>query len=91
VPSQTFNLAYGQLWWLNGQASYIVPEGLAFDGPLIPNASSDLVAALGKDDQKLYVCRSLDLVVVRLGAKADPTARLALSEFDNDLWALLDP
>jgi CubicO group peptidase (beta-lactamase class C family) len=89
VSSQSFNLAYGRLWWLNGQASYLVPEGQFFDGALVPSAPSDMVAALGKDDQKLYICPSLELVVVRLGAKADPTSKLALSSFDNDLWTRL--
>ena len=89
VPSQPFNPAYGRLWWLNGQSSFVVPEGLSFEGPLIPHAPLDLVAALGKDDQKLYLCPSLDLAVVRLGAKAEPKTKLALSSFDDDLWALL--
>jgi CubicO group peptidase (beta-lactamase class C family) len=88
-PSQTLNLAYGLLWWLNGQASYLVPEGLQFSGPLIPNAPSDLVAALGKDDQKLYIAPSADLVVVRLGNKAADNSKLALSSFDNDMWRQL--
>jgi CubicO group peptidase (beta-lactamase class C family) len=86
APSQSFNPAYGLLWWLNGQSSYLIPEGPAFDGPLIPAAPVDLVAALGKDDQKLYISAALDLIVVRLGSKADPAANFALSEFDNNLW-----
>jgi CubicO group peptidase (beta-lactamase class C family) len=86
TPSQSFNPAYGLLWWLNGQSSYVVPEGKRFEGALIPSAPSDLVAALGKDDQKLYVSRALDLTVVRLGDNADPTSKLALSGFDDDLW-----
>ena len=45
---------------------------LARAGPLIPTAPADLVAALGKADQKLYIPRALDLVVARLGDKADP-------------------
>jgi hypothetical protein len=59
-------------------------------GPLIPTAPVDLVAALGKGDQKLYVSRALELVVVRLGDKADPESRPALSTFDAALWAILD-
>lgn len=89
--SQSFNPAYGYLWWLNGQTSYLLPGpgGIVRDGPLIPPAPSSVVAALGKDDQKLYVSRSLSLVVARLGGKADPAAPLALTSFDADLWALL--
>ena len=48
------------------------------------------MAALGKADQKLYVSRELELVVARLGDKADPESRPALSTFDASLWAMLD-
>jgi CubicO group peptidase (beta-lactamase class C family) len=89
ASSQTYNPAYGRLWWLNGKTSFIMPEGGAFDGPLIPSAPSDVVAALGKDDQKLYICPSLDLVVVRLGNNARADSTLALSDFDNELWRRL--
>jgi hypothetical protein len=58
-------------------------------GPLVPDAPSDLVAGLGQDDQKLYVCRSLDLVVTRIGDNAGPTSTDALSGFDNELWRRL--
>lgn len=87
--SQQFNAAYGRLWWLNGQSTYMVPEGRSFEGSLIPHAPSDTIAALGKDDQKLYVCPSLDLVVTRLGLRGQPQTRLALSTFDDELWTLL--
>jgi CubicO group peptidase (beta-lactamase class C family) len=93
VSSQSFNPSYGYLWWLNGQGSYLLPgpAPTANAGDLIPTAPTDLVAALGKDDQKLHISRELDLVVARLGAKADPGSRLALSTFDAELWALLTP
>lgn len=89
--SQTFNPAYGLLWWLNGQSSYALPgpAGRLHDGALIPSAPPSVVAALGKDDQKLYVSRELNLLVARLGGKADPTAPLALTAFDAELWTLL--
>ena len=51
-------------------------------GSLIPTAPADLVAALGKADQKLYISQELGLVVARLGEKADPESRPALSTFD---------
>jgi CubicO group peptidase (beta-lactamase class C family) len=89
APSQELNPSYGLLWWLNGQPMHVVPEGRQIDGPLIPTAPAGLVAALGKDDQKLYVSRELDLVVTRLGDKADPSAPLALSDFDAELWSRL--
>jgi hypothetical protein len=45
-----------------------------------------MFAALGKDDQKLYVARSLDVVLVRLGDAAGES-RNALSSFDEQLWS----
>ncbi|MCO6478899.1 MAG: serine hydrolase [Phaeodactylibacter sp.] len=87
--SQDANPAYGYLWWLNGKASYQLP-GLqfSFPGSLIPEAPGDLVAALGKDDQKIYVAPSLGLVVVRMGESAGGVSP-AYSSFDNQLWERL--
>ena len=86
TPSQTLNRSYGYLWWLNGQASYKLPGSqLTLPGPLIPAAPADLIAALGKNDQKIYVVPSLGLVVVRQGQSAG-ASRLAASSFDNELW-----
>ena len=89
TPSQSFNRSYGYLWWLNGQPSYMLP-GLqfVFNGPLIPTAPADLIAALGKNDQKIYVVPSLGLVVVRQGKSAGDS-RLAVSSFDTELWRYL--
>ena len=91
APSQPFNDSYGYLWWLNGQESFMLPgpAPVARPGSLIPTAPIDLVAALGKADQKLYISHELDLVVARLGDKADPESRPALSTFDAALWELL--
>ena len=58
---------------------------LNFDGKLIPNAPNDLFAALGKNDQKIYIAPSNNIVVIRMGEKAN-TEALALSSFDNQLW-----
>ena len=58
---------------------------LNFDGKLIPNAPNDLFAALGKNDQKIYVIPSKSIVVIRMGNKAT-TETLTLSSFDNELW-----
>ena len=92
APSQPFNSSYGYLWWLNGQESFMLPGPAppARPGSLIPTAPFDLVAALGKADQKLYISREHDLVVARLGDKADPESRPALSTFDAALWTMLD-
>ncbi|MGI4871910.1 MAG: serine hydrolase [Janthinobacterium lividum] len=89
TPSQTLNRSYGYLWWLNGQPSYLLPTlQITFPGPLIPAAPADLVAALGKNDQKIYVVPSLGLVVVRQGQAAD-LSKQAASSFDNELWTRL--
>ena len=84
--SQTLNRSYGYLWWLNGQPSYMLPTlQFTFPGSLIPSAPADLIAALGKNDQKIYVVPSLNLVVIRQGQSAD-ASKLASSSFDTDLW-----
>ena len=84
--SQSINEAYGYLWWLNGKSSYHLPQSqLEFPGELIPNAPQDMYAALGKNDQKIYVVPSKDLVIIRMGDSAEDS-NFALSGFDNDLW-----
>jgi CubicO group peptidase (beta-lactamase class C family) len=87
-PSSDGNPSYGLLWWLNGQDRHAVPGGPLRPGPLMPSAPADLVAGLGAQDQKLYVCPSLDLVVTRLGDQAKEE-RSALSDFDDQFWAAL--
>lgn len=85
--SSTANPSYGYLWWLNGQDGFrLGPTGELQPGPLIPAAPSDMVAALGKDDQKIYVTRSERIVLVRQGASAGPRSRDTMSSFDNELW-----
>jgi CubicO group peptidase (beta-lactamase class C family) len=88
------NGAYGLLWWLNGSNGYRLPGPYLLPtqpGMLVPSAPSDLIAALGKGDKKIYVVPSLDLVVVRHGAEADVDggSPLALSAFDEQLWQRL--
>jgi len=87
TPSQTLNRSYGYLWWLNGQSSYMLPgpQQAVFPGFFTPAAPADMFAALGKNDQKIYVVPSLGLVVVRQGDSAGPRT-LAVSSFDNELW-----
>ncbi|MAQ76287.1 MAG: serine hydrolase [Aquimarina sp.] len=90
TPSQNLNPSYGYLWWLNGQTSFRLPGSeIQYDGKLIPNAPDDLIAGLGKDDQKLYVIPSENLVIVRLGDAADQSL-LGPSGFDNELWAYIN-
>lgn len=76
------NPSYGRLWWLNGGAHHYLPlRPEKRPGPIFPGCPPDAFAALGKDDQKIYVVPSLDLVVTRFGDAAD-SSNPALSEFD---------
>ena len=88
TTSQNINEAYGYLWWLNGKSTYHLPTTqFEFNGTLIPNAPSDMFAALGKNDQKIYVIPSKKMVVIRMGEVANPAnPTFALSGFDNELW-----
>ncbi|WP_394801207.1 serine hydrolase domain-containing protein [Chryseobacterium gwangjuense] len=84
--SQNINLAYGYLWWLNGKASYHLPQTqIQLNGKLIPSAPDDLFCALGKNDQKIYVVPSKKLVIIRMGNAADHV-NFARSGFDEVLW-----
>lgn len=87
--SQNFNLAYGYLWWLNGKASAMVPYSqIVFPVKLIPNAPNDLFCALGKNDQKIYVVPSQNLVVIRMGASAYDAD--AISAYDTLIWGYIN-
>jgi CubicO group peptidase (beta-lactamase class C family) len=89
--SQNYNLSYGYLTWLNGKASHMLP-GLqfVFNGFITPNGPADMYAALGKNDQKVYVVPSQKIVVIRMGESAG-NVQLAVSGFDNELWGKLKP
>jgi CubicO group peptidase (beta-lactamase class C family) len=85
--SQDMNKSYGYLWWLNGKESYKRPStNFVFDGPLVPTAPNDMYAALGKNDQKIYIVPSMNMVVVRIGESADES-KAAASSYDTQLWA----
>ena len=87
--SQSINPSYGFLTWLNGKSQYMLPTvQFQFPGSLVPNAPADMYAALGKNDQKIYVVPSQQLVVIRMGEAAGES-KLAASSFDNELWGKL--
>ena len=87
--SQSLNLSYGYLTWLNGKASSMLPQSqIVFPVSIIPNGPTDLYAALGKNDQKIYVVPSQNLVVIRIGNTAGGVS-LAGDDFDNTLWGKL--
>lgn len=88
--SQQINKSYGYLWWLNGKSSYHLPQSqFEFQGSLIKNAPSEMFAALGKNDQKIYIIPSKRLVIVRMGDAAS-NSNFALSTFDEDLWGKIN-
>lgn len=88
--SNAHNASYGYLWWLNGKGSIIYPGfPLAFPFDLVPSAPADMYAALGKNDQKIYVVPSEGLVVVRQGNAAD-SIFAGPTTFDDDLWTMIN-
>ncbi|MBX2979815.1 MAG: hypothetical protein KF905_11005 [Flavobacteriales bacterium] len=89
TPSQTLNPAYGYLWWLNGQSSYLLP-GLQFplSGPAMPNAPMDVYAALGKNGQIINVSPSSGIVVVRMGDL--PGGIFVPNVYNDQIWQYLN-
>lgn len=54
---------------------------------MVPNAPVDMYAAMGANDQRIYVIPSKKMVVIRMGDAADPTnPNFAVSGFDQALW-----
>jgi CubicO group peptidase (beta-lactamase class C family) len=88
TSSQSINPSYGYLWWLNGKSSFMVPgDQTVYQGYLVPNAPADMYAAMGANDQRIYVVPSKKMVIIRMGEASDPTnSNFAVSGFDNDLW-----
>lgn len=86
--SQSINPSYGYFWWLNGKSSAMLPGGqTVYPGTLVPNAPADMYAAMGAEDQRIYVVPSKKMVVIRMGTASDPANPVfALSGFDNALW-----
>lgn len=85
ASSQPLNESYGFLFWLNGKAGGLLPPSTPFTGSMVPSAPNDAFAALGANDQKMWVARSLDVVLVRIGEAAGE-AKNAASSFDEELW-----
>lgn len=86
--SQSINPAYGYLWWLNGKTSFMVPGSqTVFQGLLVPSAPADMYAAMGAEDQRIYVVPSKNMIVIRMGDASDPVnPNFAVSGFDDALW-----
>ncbi|MEM6723634.1 MAG: serine hydrolase [Bacteroidota bacterium] len=83
--SQSINLSYGYLWWLNGQNSFI-PPGLSFPlpGPIAPEAPADVVTAAGSQGQYVSFSPSSGLLMIRQGDSNDND--LAAITLINDIW-----
>ena len=66
----------------------MVPGGqTVYQGALVPNAPADMYAAMGAEDQRIYVIPSKNMVVIRMGDASDPAnPNFALSGFDSALW-----
>ncbi len=90
--SQSINPSYGYLWWLNGKSGAMIPGGQTFyPGTLVPNAPADMYAAMGAEDQRIYVIPSKKMVVIRMGDASDPqNPNFAVSGFDNELWGKIN-
>lgn len=90
--SQSINPSYGYLWWLNGKTGAMIPGSQTFyPGTLVPNAPADMFAAMGAEDQRIYVVPSRKMVVIRMGDASNPAnPSFAVSGFDNELWEKLN-
>lgn len=90
TPSQSINLSYGFLWWLNGQVSFHLPATqLTFPGPIIPTAPPDMFFGSGKEDQMVDVVPSQGLVVLRLGNAPYPGVWTPTS-FNSAVWLYMN-
>lgn len=86
--SQDLNYAYGYLWWLNGNGSYMVPGSqIIFPGAYAPAAPADMYAAIGKNGQIVSIAPSKGLVVVRMGNADEGEVPFLLC---NSIWERLN-
>jgi len=89
-PSQSLNKSYGYLWWLNGQASFMLPTlQIVFPGSLSPEAPKDMFSGIGKNGQLVCVIPSLNLVVLRMGESNGPGDEVSIV-LCNQIWARLN-
>jgi CubicO group peptidase (beta-lactamase class C family) len=88
--SQSINLSYGYLTWLNGKSTFKIPGSQqVIAGPMIPQAPADMYQAMGKNGQFLMVIPSENLVIVRMGTSSgDSLVPFALM---REIWQRLGP
>ena len=91
--SQNINPSYGYMWWLNGKGKYMLPGTQeVFTTNLVNSAPSDMFAAMGAEDQRLYLIPSKNMIVIRMGNSANPLKpSFAVSGFDSELWSKISP
>lgn len=88
TSSQIMNPSYGYLTWLNGKTSFLLPGSqFSFPGSLMPDAPSDMYAALGKNGQLINVVPSSGLVMVRMGDT--PNGAEVSTLFNDTIWIKL--
>ena len=88
--SQSLNKSYGYLTWLNGKASYMVPQAqFVIPGSLCPAAPADMYAAMGKNGQLINVVPSQGLVMIRIGDAPDNPLEI-MNAFNNLIWQQLN-
>lgn len=87
--SQGLNESYGYLWWLNGKASFRIPQTqFLFPGPLMPNAPEDTYAGLGFNGQFVNVTPGENLVWIRMGDA--PLNDLVPFLLNDQIWEYLN-
>ena len=87
--SQDLNPSYGYLFWLNGKDRMMLPGiEASLPGPLIPQAPSDMYMGLGKNDQKLYVIPSQNMVIIRMGNPPTGSEPMQIV-YDRQMWELI--
>ncbi|GAB6012852.1 serine hydrolase domain-containing protein [Viscerimonas tarda] len=90
--SQPLNESYGYLWWLNGKATHRYPSTQRlFEGPLIPNAPADVIAALGANGQVINVAPGKNIVVIRMGeADGKKAGAPVSSSISDEIWKYIN-
>jgi CubicO group peptidase (beta-lactamase class C family) len=87
-PSQNINKSYGYLWWLNGKASFMIPESqVVFPGSITPNGPDDMYSGMGKNGQYVSIIPSKKIVLIRMGE--DPSSVPVPFLFLDNIWAKL--
>ena len=88
TPSQNINKSYGYLWWLNGKASYMIPDSqVVIPGSPSPNGPDDMFSGMGKNGQYVSIIPSKKMVLIRMGE--DPSGVQVPFMFLDNIWAKL--